>query len=287
MSMPTESMLSLDDLEIYVVAQGSGAPVVVLGGPWFGLHYLRPLHKDLAEAFQVIGYDPRGSGRSSELDEDSITLGGHLADLDAVRRHLGYSEISILGHSTGALVAMLYAAKHQAETRSLVLLHPGPPFDAEMQEVLHGAFMSGHTENDRRRLEELASSTQFAEGDPQVREDYFKILYSPFLMDRANLEKLDFGFTATTAKYAPEAEERLLEEVLLTDPISLARGISCPTLVVHAQYDLIPEEFSRLLAGSIPNAEFKLVEGLGHFGYLEDPSGLVPIIIEFLKRVAS
>lgn len=286
MSNPTESVLALGQVQIHVVSQGSGSPIIVLGGPWFGLQYLRPLHKELATVFHVIGYDPRGSGRSSELVEDAITLEGHLADLDGIRREMGFGEINILGHSMGALVAMLYAAKHTVETRSLVLVHPGPPLDAEMQEALHGAFMAGHTAEDRSRLAELASSPQFADGDPKAMEDYFKTLYSPFLTDRKNLEKLDFGFTGTTAKYAPEAEEHLLEQVLLMDPITLARKIACPTLVIHAQFDLIPEDFSQLLAESIPGAEYRLVEGLGHFGYLEDPTRLMPTIVDFLERVA-
>jgi proline iminopeptidase len=83
-----------------------------------------------------------------------------------------------------------------------------------------------------------------------------------------------------------DAEERLLPEILARDPIARLGEIRCPTLVIHAEHDLIPEAFSRFLAQSIPGAEYLLLEGLGHFAFLENPARFVPPNIEFLKRAA-
>ncbi len=284
--METRTNLALDGVDISVVSQGTGRPIFVLGGPWFGHSYLGPLHSQLADHFRVIAYDPRGSGLSSALTQDQITLAGHLQDLEALRQKLNVGELNLIGHSMGALVALLYASEHPSKMASLVLLHPGPPFDPKLQHSLHQGFVSGYQPQERVRLKELSSSPSFTAGDATTHQEYFKLLYSPFFMDRANLARLDFSFTATTAQYAVGAEERLLREILKQDPTARLSQVKCPTLVVHAERDLIPEEFSRQLADGIPGAEFARLPGLGHFAYLEDPSQSTPSIIEFLARTA-
>jgi proline iminopeptidase len=284
--MSTETTVSLDGVDIFVVSQGTGVPIFVIGGPWFGHTYLRQFHDQLATRFHVIAFDPRGSGRSSPLTEDRINLEGHLTDLEGLRRALNVERMNLVGHSMGALVSLLYAVDHPSEMGSLVLLHPGPPFDHQMQKDLHRAFGAGFTPEERTRLEQLASSSLFEARDASTLEEYFKVLYSPFFPDRSTLARLDFAFTSTTALYAMDAEERLLPEILARDPIARLGEIRCPTLVIHAEHDLIPEAFSRFLAQSIPGAEYLLLEGLGHFAFLENPARFVPPNIEFLKRAA-
>ena len=284
--METSTRLAIDGVDMFVVSEGSGPPVFVLGGPWFGHYYLRQLHRELAKHCYVIAYDARGAGQSSALTQNQITIAGHLRDLDQLRHAMNVEKMNIVGHSMGALVSLLYAAQHPATMASLVLLHPGPPFDQELQETLHRAFASGHLPHERARLKELSSSPAFASRDPKTHEEYFKILYSPFFMDRANLTQLDFAFTETTAQYALEAEERLLADILEQDPTAKVSRVKCPTLVVHAEHDLIPEAFSRQLADGIPGAEYLRLPGLGHFAFLEDPSRSIPPIIEFLTRTA-
>lgn len=284
--MSTETTVSLDGVEIFVVSQGAGAPVFVLGGPWFGHRYLHQLHDQLGAQFHVIAFDPRGSGRSSPLTEDRINLAGHFKDLDGLRRALNVERMNLVGHSMGALVSLLYAADHPSEMGSLVLLHPGPPFDRQMQKDLHRAFGAGFTPEELTRLEQLGSSSPFEARDASTLENYFKVLYSPFFPDRSTLAQLDFDFTSTTALYALDAEERLLPEILARDPVARLGEIRCPTLVVHAEHDLIPEAFSRSLAESIPGAEYIRLDGLGHFAYLESPDRFMPPLIEFLKRAA-
>ena len=284
--METKTTVTLDGVDIFVVSQGTGVPVFVLGGPWFGHYYLRQFHSELAKAFRVLAYDPRGSGRSSPLSQAEISLEGHLQDLEGLRRSLAVDKMNLVGHSMGALISLLYAANQPATMASLVLLHSAPPFDRLLQKDLHTAFVSRFTPEDETNMERLSSSSPFKAGDAKTHEEYFKTLYSPFFRHRADLTRLEFGFTPTTARYALAAEEHLLPQILAMDPSSKLERIQCPTLVIHAEHDLIPEAFSRSLAGGIPGAEYVLLEGLGHFGYLEDPGRFMPPLLEFLGRAA-
>jgi pimeloyl-ACP methyl ester carboxylesterase len=70
------------------------------------------------------------------------------------------------------------------------------------------------------------------------------------------------------------------------DPGGKLGQIRCPTLVVHAEHDLVPEAFSRSLAEGIPNAEIVFLSGLGHFAYLEAANRAMPPVVKFLQRAA-
>jgi len=284
--MSTTRTVELEGVSLFVASLGGGKPVFVLGGPWFGQYYLREFNEALAKHFRVIAYDPRGSGRSSPLTQAEISLAGHLHDLEALRQSLGVEKLNLVGHSMGAHVAILYAADHPEQMASLVLMHPAPPFAEHLQEQMQNAFVARFTPDDQTRMKQISSSSPFRSGDPAAHEDYFRVLYSPFFRDRSLLAQVNFAFTSTTAMYAVRAEGHLLPSILSMDPASRLGEIQSPTLIVHAQHDIIPEEFSRSLAEGIPHARFVLLEGLGHFAYLEDPSRAMPPVIEFLRQHA-
>ncbi|MFQ5944778.1 MAG: alpha/beta fold hydrolase [Anaerolineae bacterium] len=282
--MKSEQTIPVNGVDLYAVSQGEGPTVVLMGGPWFGHYYLRPLADEVAREFQVVSYDARGSGRSSALTADQITLDGHLRDLEGVRRGLGIDRMSLIGHSLGALVTLLYAAEHPGNVAALILAHAGPPFDPELQGRLHEAFVKGYTSQDKERLEAIEASPGFRDRDAQTHEEYFKALYVPFFWDRSVLERLDFGFTPTTALYALEAEEQLVHQLHGRDPVEKLGQITSPTLVMHAEHDIIPEAFSQFLAKRIGGAKFARLSDVGHFSYLENPALVGETMVKFLER---
>ncbi len=78
-------------------------------------------------AYRIVLFDQRGSGRSrplaSEPDADlSTNTTPHLvADIEALRRHLGVDRWTILGVSWGTTLAMAYALAHRERVRAMVL----------------------------------------------------------------------------------------------------------------------------------------------------------------------
>lgn len=282
--MEGEATVKLGEVELFVVTRGRGTPVVLLGGPWFGQTYLGPLADGFSGEFETIAYDPRGSGRSHPVSPPEITLAAHLKDLEGLRQALGIDRINLIGHSFGALVVLLFAARHPERTGALVLSHPGPPFAPEMRKQLHHAFVDNQTETDKKAMEAIAASAAFQAVEPEAHESFFKAMYSAFFRDRSLLAQLDFGFTAATAAHALGAEEQLTEEILALGPASLLSSVRSPTLVIHAEHDLIPLAFSTFLAAEIENAQLVVLEGVGHFSYLEDPARFNSAVIPFLQR---
>ena len=98
------------------VGGGAGLPLVVVnGGPGFDHTYMHcsDAWDRVASKRKVVFYDQRDNGRSSELKEgQSCLLADQIADLDALRAHLGLEKMDLLGHSWGGYLVMAYAARH-------------------------------------------------------------------------------------------------------------------------------------------------------------------------------
>ena len=109
-----------------VTGTGSGIPLLVVnGGPGFDHTYLHiaTAWDTLAKNRRVVFYDQRGDGRSDPLKPgQSCTLADQIADLEALRAHLGFDKIDLLGHSWGGYLSMAYAARHPEHIAHLLIV---------------------------------------------------------------------------------------------------------------------------------------------------------------------
>ena len=71
------------------------------------------------------------------------------------------------------------------------------------------------------------------------------------------------------------------------NPMQTYAEIRCPTLVVHAELDPNPVAWSRLLADTIPGADFVLIENGSHFSMIEDSAALHNAVTPWLRKRAS
>lgn len=114
---------SADGTPIAVHRTGSGAPVVIVGGAFSTWEAGAPLAAALAEAgLQGVMYDRRGRGASG--DTPPYAPAREAEDLAAVIT-AGGGPAAVLGHSSGAVLALLAAAEGAPISR---LFLSEPPF---------------------------------------------------------------------------------------------------------------------------------------------------------------
>ena len=118
-------MLQLDELHSMYweeCGRADGIPAVFLhGGPGAGS---TPKHRRFfdPDAYRIIVYDQRGAGRSRPLGELRDNTTPHLvADLEALRLHLGVERWLVFGGSWGSTLAIAYAEAHPERCLGLVL----------------------------------------------------------------------------------------------------------------------------------------------------------------------
>lgn len=113
---------ALHDLYYEESGNPGGLPVVVLhGGPGGGSSpNLRRFHDPAL--YRIITFDQRGCGRSTpHASLEHNTTWDLVADMEALRQHLGIARWQVFGGSWGSTLALAYALTHPERVRQLVL----------------------------------------------------------------------------------------------------------------------------------------------------------------------
>jgi len=99
-----------DSTKVWVELEGKGNPVLLIqGGPLFDHRYFHPHFSELAENNKLIYVDLRGRYMSDSSKSNKYSIIQDIIDYEFIREELGISEWSIIGHSYGGLLALLYA----------------------------------------------------------------------------------------------------------------------------------------------------------------------------------
>lgn len=108
-----------DSLKIYYQTSGSGIPIVFIHPPMMSQVVFKYQH-NLSNQFQVITYDIRGHGNSSNNREDP-TISRLAADLLHLLDILGIDKAVIAGYSAGGTIAQEFALTYPDRVKALVL----------------------------------------------------------------------------------------------------------------------------------------------------------------------
>jgi pimeloyl-ACP methyl ester carboxylesterase len=283
----TSKAVAVGDIEIACTVVGEGTPVVVLhGAVGLGSTYMRALDP-WADEFQLIYYDQRGSGGTPLGNPPDDWFTGAVADLDGLRAAWGLDTLNVVGHSAGAHLAALYAGLHPDSTSALVLLNAGPPLVPELMQRFGQAMAGRRTPADEAERRAIEESPEFRDNQPAALERHQLNTFIPFFRDRATVERVSLGFTDITAANVQSAPARAMASLSAIHPMRTYAGIRCPTLVAHSEVDTIPVEWSRLLADTIPGAEYVLIENGSHFPMVEDAAALRSAVVPWLEKHAT
>lgn len=262
----------------YRVLGASPDTIVVLhGGPGFSLAYLAEDLAPLAVRHTLILYDQRGAGRSTLVADSAALTGERFAeDLDAVRRHFRLEHVTLLGHSWGAGLAALYAIRYPERVQSMLLVGAMPP----TRSGLVRAFTALDARRDsagQRRLRATRAAWRTDSGSATACRAYYVEWFQPFFADPAVLRRTRGDFCAGT----PEALRNKMASVDRYVFASLGewdwraalRGVRARTLVLQGRSDVFPPSSAREWVAALPDARVLLLDGAGHFPYLEAPRG--------------
>lgn len=282
---------AIRDTRLYFDVEGAGLvpdgaamrekPVLFLvhGGPGSDHSGYKPLFSAFADAAQLVYFDHRGQGRSARNgDPARWTLDENVADMEALRRHLGLGPIAVVGTSYGGMVAMAHAARHPGSVSRLVLVAT----------AAHGGFIA----RAREILAERGSAEQKAlvarcwdqgfRDDEDVRH-YHRVMGPIYALrfDAAAaepaLQRAAYAHGPLNAAFGPEGFLRRFD----LRP-ELPR-ITAPTLVLAGAEDWIcPPEFAREIAALIPGAQLEVFEGAGHSLRTDAPDRLLAAIRRFV-----
>ncbi len=262
------------------LGNASGTPLVVVnGGPGFDHSYLHVSNawNEIAKHRPVVVYDQRGTGRSTlaaKGSEGTAGLAEQIADLEALRQHLGAETIDLLGHSWGGYLVMAYAARHGDHIRRLLIVDSAAPKWGDTLFMFKEFYPEGVArQNALAFADELGDEAAKADG---LREYLSMLFYSPENRDAFLAAAGDFH-------YNEKVNKALNADLARFDLNPELPKYRFPTLVITGRFDanVAPATAFRIHQ-AIPGSRFVVFEKSGHLPFFEEPARFVQMVEEFL-----
>ena len=203
-----------------------------------------------------------GCGKSSApQDQEDLNMFSLAKDYIALAKGLGLTQVNLVGHSTGGLIALCALLLEPSLFNKVILLDSvsaeGVQFGPEMYE----AFTKMST--DKSFCDMIMASTihKCDVTDPLVQE---------LFNDAFGVNKMIWHGVANSLKSI-----NILPDL---------KRIEHPVLVMHGEFDtLLPITGSKQIANHLPNGQFFEIKGHGHCTNVEDPIKFVELLSAFLS----
>ncbi len=279
----TERRVTANGLSLWTATQGAGPPVVLChGGP--GLYdYLEPVADMIDGLATVHRYDQRGCGRSE--DRPPYEVATFVEDLDALREHWGYETWTVIGHSWGATLALLYAIQYPNRTQRLAYVS-GTGIDPAWHQEYRRNREAKLPAPERDRLRDLEHLRTTATGPDldAINAERASLLeateyYDPTAL--AELPRYDRFPVNYPLNAALNAEMSRMEQAgNLPDQVT---RIAAPTLVLDGEADPRPRWPRARVAELIPDSRHVTIARAGHDLWVEQPDATARALSDFLR----
>lgn len=279
--------ISTEGADIWYQTIGEGRPVIAVhGGPGLDHSYLLPGLEPLALNYKLILYDQRGLGSSTTtLDTASITMTRFLDDIDALRERVaGVERVTLLAHSWGSIPVLLYAMRWPDRVDALILMSPVEP-GQRYAEQTNDAQSERRSAADARAIDSLTATPAFQAGDPAtVSRLFFHAFRGTFADPTVADTALAIHLSERTARQGRQVARLLMEPLAGLDFWEQLPELTVPVLLVHGAEDPIPLEMVLEMESALPNGRLVVIEGAGHFPFIEQPDDLFGAIFAFLRE---
>ena len=235
----------------------------------------------LDDTLELVLFSPRGSHGSDPADD--YALASYVADLEALREHLGVAQFDLLGFSHGGFVAIAYAAAFGARVGRLVLVDTlavlGEEAEIAMQHGIEARREEPWFAEAQRAVEEEQAGA-FSSVDELIANVQRQMpLYfhrwegnekagGRLAMDFAHSEPLDYFNTVEFPDFDLRGE---------------LRSIEAPTLVVVGDDDFIAGPVcADAMLRELPNGRVATIPDAGHYTYVEQPEAFRAALTGFL-----
>lgn len=267
---------------------GNKKPLLLLhGGPGSTHNYFELLDELAEDGRAIISYDQLGCG-NSYLDGHPELWCSETWDneLMALRKHLGLTELHLLGQSWGGMLAIEYLCDYKPDGIKSVILSSTLPSSQLWAHEQHRliSFMSREDQDAIARAEE---SGNFDDPDYLAANDRFMLLHCAGAVTEDAPECLrrpkKSGKEAYLYGWGPNE---------FTPSGSLANweyrekigNIQEPALIINGTNDLCTPLVAKTMYDAIPNSRWELFDGCRHMCFAEDTKKYCALLREWMAQ---
>ncbi|MFL9949931.1 alpha/beta hydrolase [Paraburkholderia agricolaris] len=275
-------------------AHANGRTAVLLHGKNFcAATWDATIHRLSDAGYRVIAPDQIGFCKSSKPEHYQYSFQQLARNTHALLESLGVTNASIIGHSTGGMLAIRYALMYPHETEQLVLVNPIGLEDWKAKGVPSLSVDQWYERELKTTADGIRRYEQATYYAGQWRADY-----EPWVQMLA-------GMYRGPGKQIVAWNSALLYDMIYTQPVVYELGhLSMPTLLLIGQKDTTaigkdaapPEvrakighypELGKAAAKAIPHATLVEFAELGHAPQMQDPQAFHKALLDGLAAVTA
>ena len=257
-------------LRVHYAEQGDreGEAIIFLHAyvdSWFSYSRVLPL---LSSEHHAFAPDQRGHG-DSDKPQCCYTADDYSADVDAFMEAVGIEKATLVGDSSGGLIAQRVALDYPYRISRLVLI--GSPTTLVNNEAV------------RELGEQMLAELEDPVPPEFVREFLLGTIHDPLPEDFLA------GAVSQSLKVPARVWRDYWEDVVLAvDDTTRLHEIGVPTLILWGEQDaLLPREEQEWRAAAIPDATLRVYPETGHLAHWVRPEWVVRDLEAFLKETAA
>ena len=246
--------------------RGSGSPVLFIHGTGSNSGTFEPVLEHIPEAVRAITYDRRGYGSSEGAP--ARRLGEHVQDAAALLEALDARPATVVGSSSGGVLALRLAVARPDLVSALVLIEPA--YQAALVPSPSTAFAIGRVmlrwalrrDPEGAALRYYRWATGYADGGNQF-------------------DACPEEWQRTAVNDARTALREMVQAMVPGPGTAAVRRIARPTSVLIGDAGLsVFHEASRRALRAIPQAREVTVPGAAHFVYIDEPAVCAAAIVD-------
>ncbi|MEP6922610.1 MAG: alpha/beta hydrolase [bacterium] len=250
----------LDGAKIHYVNYGKGSEALVLIHGWTcNLDNWRDQTLVFARRNRVIAIDLLGHGESDK-PQIAYTMKLFARVVDAVLRDAKVKRAVLVGHSMGTPVARQFYRKYPKKTLAIVIVDGAlRPFgDKAMLDRMIAGFRSPNYKD--------------------IGAQMFTAMMGPNLSPEAQ-ERIKASFLNTPQYVLASAMEGMADASIWGED-----KINVPVLALMAKNPFYPPTLEQSYRALVPDLEFQVWDGVGHFIMMEQPEKFNAAVLTFLDK---
>jgi len=220
---------------------------------------------EFGERYRIVLLDNVGSGKSNlaRFEGDGFRyadLTGYVLDLIEIVDLLELENAVLVGHSVGAMIALLASIDRSKAFSKLVTIGASPRYiDAD-------GYRGGFTEKAIGDVH-LAMNTDYVSWTQS---------FAPLVMANHNRPKLAEYFSETLRSIPKQIAIKVLLAIFGSDHRQDLCKVSVPTLIIQAREDIaVPLEVAEYMNQNIRNSQLAVIDATGHLPHVSAPQEVV------------
>jgi non-heme chloroperoxidase len=227
---------------------------------WFA--FSRVLHL-LSPSYHAFAPDERGHG-DSDKPECCYTVDDFTADVDAFMDEVGIEEATLVGDSSGGMIAQRVALDYPHRVSRLVLM--GSPTTLLNNEAV------------------IAAGEEMLALEDPISPDFIREFHMSTIHHPVPEEFLSMALSETLKVPARVWRDYMEGVVLTVDDTARLGEIDAPTLILWGEQDaFLGREEQEWRSGAIPDATLKVYPDTGHAVAFERPEWVARDLEEFIE----